>query len=137
MGLGRRSEHTPRLVSRRLMPLAAALGALLFVACFEDPVEEDLYLCFDGADYLMVRLDVVLHQDTDDENAAFAARADEVRRSLQEGYGEWHDRFDRMGETGLDGMSMRRADGRLERYRRWAYLEGSGRAGRERPALTR
>lgn len=101
----------------------------------EDPVEEFLHLCFSPDDSLSLRLDVLLHgyPDLDEEDAddALARRIEGMRQELLGGYGDWHDRFERLLEPLQDGVEWRRDEGHLDRYGRWARVADSGQALRD------
>jgi hypothetical protein len=110
--------------ARRWRSLLVAVALCLpLLGCFEDPVEETVELCFPGDGNLGIRLGVSFHDEADNENAALEHRLAAARGALQGGYGEWHERFDRLSEPLLDGASWTRHGGRLESYERWGVVE--------------
>ena len=72
----------------------ALLVAALLCACFEEPVEERLHLCFleDGA-LVVTAVTRVNQVPGGDGNPALKRRLDEVRRSLEQGDDDWRRRF--------------------------------------------
>lgn len=110
--------------ARQSLRLPIVLAITLVVAgCFEDPVEEQLELCLSDGEALAIVLDIELHGTPENENPSFARRILDVGRSLLEGYGDWHDRFERLSEPVVDGIQWRKVDGHLDSYRRWAVTE--------------
>ena len=110
--------------------LALALSASCLLGCFRDPVDETIDLCFDAEGRVTVSLDVQL-RGGDGAESALAARLEETRSALEDGYSDWHTRFERLARPLRDASSFERADGRLERYRRSALVRGADRALRD------
>ena len=73
---------------------AAMLLAATLCACFEEPVEERLHLCFLADGTLVVTATTRVNQvPGSDSNPALKRRLDEVRRSLEQGDDDWRRRF--------------------------------------------
>ena len=72
----------------------ALLLALALGACFEEPVEERLHLCFLDDGTLVVSAVTRVNQvPGGDGNPGLKRRLDEVRRSLEQGDDDWRRRF--------------------------------------------
>ena len=70
------------------------LAALVLGACFEEPVEERLHLCFLEDGTLVVTAVTRVNQVPGGSgNPALERRLDEVRRSLEQGDDDWRRRF--------------------------------------------
>jgi hypothetical protein len=79
---------------RSLRGGAALLLVVTLSACFEEPVEERLHLCFLEDGTLVVTAVTRVNQvPGGDSNPALKRRLDEVRRSLEQGDDDWRRRF--------------------------------------------
>jgi len=104
----------------RAARVAAVLLAIAAGACFEEPVEERLYLCFLADGTLVVTATTGVNQvPGGDANAALRRRLEEVRRSLEAGDDDWRRRF-RVLEPLLERTVLDRVAGEVTELRRSA-----------------
>ena len=98
----------------------ALLLALTLCACFEEPVEERLHLCFLADGTLVVTASTRVNQVPGSEsNPALKRRLDEVRRSLEQGDDDWRRRF-RVLEPLVERLVLDRVGGEVTELRRSA-----------------
>jgi hypothetical protein len=91
---GKREVSRPTGLGRRSQRLAGALGVLLLVGCFEEPVSRKLSLCFVDRDAVLVSVVTTLAPgEGAEDNPALQRRLAEERRALEEGRDEWRPRF--------------------------------------------
>ena len=60
-------QHCVRRSPGLLVALAVAFA---LAGCFEDPIEEELHLCLPNDETFAVVVDIALHGDSEDDNAA-------------------------------------------------------------------
>ena len=98
----------------------ALLVALVLGACFEEPVEERLHLCFlDDGTLVVTAVTRVNQVPGGSGNPALERRLDEVRRSLEQGDDDWRRRF-RALDPLVERMVLDRVAGDVTELRRSA-----------------
>lgn len=109
-----------RTAGHALVRVLAGCCAVLLVACFEEPVEERLALCFlaDGTPLVTVRTRV---NDVPgaESNPALQRRLAEIRRAIEEGDDAWQRRFREM-EPLVERRTFDLEGGELRELRRSA-----------------
>lgn len=99
---------------------AALVLAGCLCACFEEPVEERLHLCFLADGTLVVTATTRVNQVAgSDSNPALKRRLDEVRRSLEQGDDDWRRRF-RVLAPLVERLVLDRVAGEVTELRRSA-----------------
>lgn len=133
----------PAVAIRRALPsLGAAVLAIGFAGCTDDPVAETLHLEFyppsaedtqpdendvvepdDANGYVRLEAEVSIQRHAVPEgHALIERRLNDRTEALMNGYDVWHLRFDRLYEPLADGAEWERAGRELTSYRRWALV---------------
>ncbi len=132
-----------RAAMRRILPGAsAAVLAIAFAGCTDDPVAETLRIEFfpraadapeavfdvvytppDTNGYVKLEAEVAINRhQVPEDNAHIERRLNDRTEALINGYDVWHLRFDRLYEPLANGAESRWATGDLRSYRRWALV---------------
>jgi hypothetical protein len=118
---GRPGRSPLRLLGRG----GALVLVLALAACFEEPVEERLHLCFLEDGTLVVTAATRVNQvPGGDGNPALKRRLDEVRRSLEQGDDDWRRRF-RALDPLVERLVLDRVAGDVTELRRSAAGVGA------------
>ncbi len=133
----------PAAAIRRALPsLGAAVLAIGFAGCTDDPVAETLQLEFyppsaentqaaedesapptETTGFVRLEAKVSIHRHAVPEgHALIERRLNDRTEALMDGYDVWHLRFDRLYEPLADGAEWERAGRELTSYRRWALV---------------
>lgn len=106
--------------ARKQAGMALALGLLILAGCFEDPVEEHVYVCFrsDGCYEITSVVDIANNPGAE-RNEALVRRLEETRRAHEEQRDAWARRFEALGAS-WERLVWERGSGRLARVERTA-----------------
>ncbi|MCY3970651.1 MAG: hypothetical protein OXG74_12010 [Acidobacteria bacterium] len=111
--------------------MCTAAVAAVSAGCAPQPVEQNLTIEFlrdpgtGGA--IEIRAEVRLNRDAaDQEDEAIQNRIDDIAAELANGTGPWHQRFDRLRDPASSGIDLRKEEGLISRFQRWAVMTEPG-----------
>ncbi|MYA08792.1 MAG: hypothetical protein F4060_04700 [Holophagales bacterium] len=109
---------------------AAAVAATL-AGCGPEPVQQNLTIEFvrdhESGGAMEIRAEVSLDRDAaDQDDEELQNRIDEIAAELADGTSVWHERFDRLQAPASDGFDLRRDEGEVSGFQRWAVLKDPG-----------
>ncbi len=74
-----------------------------------------------------IRAEVRLNRDAaDQDDEELQNRIDGIAAELADGTSVWHERFDRLQTPASDGFDLRKDEGEVSRFQRWAVLNDPG-----------
>lgn len=74
-----------------------------------------------------IRAEVTLNRDAaDQDDEELQNRIDGIAAALADGTSVWHERFDRLQAPASDGFDLRKDEGEVSRFQRWAVLTDPG-----------
>lgn len=128
-----RRRHAPRPTRHSLAVATVAALAGMLGACGPQPVEESLSIEFlrnpETAGSMQIRAEVRLNRDAADRgDESLHKRIDAVAAELEDGTSPWHERFNRLGTPLSDGVDLRKEQGEVSRFQRWAVTTDPGAA---------
>lgn len=128
-----RRRHPARPTRHSLAVATVAALAGVLGGCGPQPVEESLSIEFlrnsetDGS--VEIRAEVRLNRDAADRgDGSLQKRIDTVAVELEAGTSPWHERFNRLGVPLSDGVDLRKDQGEVSRFERWAVMTDPGAA---------
>ena len=128
-----RRRHPPRPTRHSLAVATVAALAGMLGACGPQPVEESLSIEFlrnpETAGSMQIRAEVSLNRDAADRgDESLHKRIDAIAAELEDGTSPRHERFNRLGAPLSDGVDLRKEQGEVSRFQRWAVTTDPGAA---------
>lgn len=111
--------------------MCTAAVAAIPAGCAPQPVEQNLTIEFlrdpEPGGAIEIKADVRLDRDAaDQDDEAIQDRIDDIAAELADGTSIWHQRFDRLRDPASDGIDLRKQEGLISRFQRWAVMTEPG-----------